>query len=218
MDDHDLLTRLKSEIAPDLTPVQPLRAPGLRALWLLATWVVLAGGVFMVFGPRQDVEVLGAWRSVGFSLIEVVFCLVLFRISLRFSIPAMAGPLSTALVWGAGALLVHIVVSWATLERSALSPPAGHEWRIALACLSAITLLSLAPLSLGMVLLSRGLLTRLLPAFVLTGLAGGLAAESLWRLHCPYSSWSHVLPFHSGALVVPVLVASAAAMWVRRRI
>jgi hypothetical protein len=129
----------------------------------------------------------------------------------------MAGSLLTALVWVAGALLVHIVVSWATLERSALSPPAGHEWRIALACLSAITLLSLAPLALGIALLSRGLLTRLLPVFVLTGLASGLAAESLWRLHCPYSSWSHVLPFHSGALAVPLLVGWAATMWLRRR-
>jgi hypothetical protein len=217
LDDHDLLTRLKSEIAPDLATVQPLPAPGLRALWLLAAWVVLAGGLFMVLGSRQDVEVLGPWRSVGFSLVEVAFCLGLFRIGLRFSIPAMAGSLSTALVWVAGALLVHIVVNWATLERSALSPPAGHEWRTALACLSAITLLSLAPLALGFVLLSRGLLTRLLPVIVLTGVASGLAAESLWRLHCPYSNWSHVLLSHSGALVVPVLVASAAAMWVRHR-
>ena len=156
-------------------------------------------------------------RSVGFSLIELAFCVVLLFISLRFSIPAMAGSPSTALGWVAGALVVHFIVSGVTLERSALSPQAGHEWRDGLTCLSAITILSLAPLALGAVLLLRGLLTRLLPAFLLTGLACGLAAEATWRLHCAYSTWGHVLPFHTGALVLPLLVASAAAMSVGRR-
>ena len=217
MDDQELLKRLEGEIGRDLAPVRPLTAPGVRALWLPAAWAVLVGLVWLVLGPRQDIAVLGAWRLVGFSVVEVAFCAVLLCLGLRLSIPAMAGPASTALWWVAGALLVHFMSSWATLERSALSPPAGHEWRIGLACLSAITMLSLPPLALGAVLLRRGLLTRALPAFLLTGLASGLAAEATWRLHCPYSNWGHVLLFHSGAFVLPLLIASAAAVAMDRR-
>lgn len=216
MEEHDLLTQLKSEIEPDLAPVRPLGAPSSRALWLLATWVVLMGGILAVFGPRQDIGVLGIWRSVGFSMIEVAFCFMLVIVSLRFSIPALAGSLSTALLWVAGALLVHFLISWATLGRSAVSPASGHEWRAGLACLSAITALSLAPLALAAFLMLRGLLMRPILAFVLAGLASGVGAEAAWRLHCTYSNWDHVLTFHSGALVLVPLVASVAAVFVGR--
>jgi hypothetical protein len=217
MDDNDLLTRVRREIEADLGPVTPLRAPGLRALWLPATWLVLATLVLSTFGLRGDVGALGAWGSAGFSLIEVTCGLLLFLVALRLSIPAMAGSLSTIPIWMAGALLVHFLVSWATLGRSALAPPPGHQWSAGLACLSAITLLSLAPLAVGTILLRRGLLTQALPAFLLTGLASGLAAEAVWRLHCAYSTWGHVLPFHSAALILPLLVATAAATSIGRR-
>jgi len=216
VDEKDLLARVTREIAPDLMPVKPLGAPGSRALWLPATWVVLVGLVLTAFGLREDAEALGIWGSVGFSLIEVACCFWLLLIGLRFSIPAMAGSRSTALLWMAGALLVHVLLSWATLGRSALSPPSGHEWSAGLACLSAITVLSLVPLAVGTALLLRGLVTQLFPAFLLTGLASGLAAEATWRFHCAYSTWGHVLPFHSAALVLPLLVATFVAMSVGR--
>ena len=216
MAEQDLLTRLKSEIGPDLTPVRPLGAPGSRALWMLETWIVLGGGI-LVFGPRPDIGALGAWRSVGFSLVEVAVCFVLVVIGLRSSIPAMAGSRSSALVWMAGALAVHVLVAWGTLERSAMAPQPGDEWRTGLACGVGIAVLSLAPLGLGTVLLRRGLLTRPFLAFGLTGFTCGLAAEAAWRLHCEYSAWGHVLPFHLGALVFPLLVAFAAAVVVSRR-
>jgi hypothetical protein len=217
VDDQELLKRLEREIARDLAPVRPLAAPGVRALWLPAAWVVLVGLGWLVLGPRPDIGVLGAWRSMGFSALEVVCCAVLLFLALRRSIPAMAGSPSAGLWWAAGALLVHVTVSWATLERSALAPAAGHEWSEGLICLSAITILSLPLLGLGAVLLRRGLLARALPAFLLTGLASGLAAEALWRLHCPYSNWGHVLVFHTGAFVLPLLVAWAAARLGDRR-
>lgn len=218
MDEHSLLTRIKSEIEHDLAPVRPLAPPGLRALWLLATWVGLAAFVLLAFGPRQDIGILEPWRSAGFSLVEVAFCVGLLALALRYSIPAMTGSPSMGLGWVAGALAVHVILSWATREASALAPPVGHEWGTGLACLGAITALSLAPLAVGASLLARGLLTQLIPAVLLTGLASGLAAEATWRLHCAYSTWAHVLPFHSGALVLPLLVAALGGIVVGRRV
>jgi len=217
MDEPDLLTRIKREIGPDLTPVRPLGAPGVRALWLPAIWLVLLGLVLTAFGLREDAEALGVWGSIGFSLIEVALGFWLLAIALRFSIPAMAASPSAAIEWVAAALVVHVVLSWATLGRSALAPPPGHEWSAGLACLGSITALSVAPLVAGTVLLRRGLLTRALPAFLLTGVASGLAAEATWRLHCEYSTWGHVLPFHTAALALPLLAASALATFAVRR-
>lgn len=216
MDDHELLTRLKSRIEPDLAPVRPLPPPGSQALWLLALWVLLGAGVLLALGPRSDVNVLGASRSIGFSLVEVAVCFWLVRFSLRSSIPAMSGSLWTAVAGVAMASCIHLVLSWAALDRNDLSPPHGEELRDGLRCFASIIVLALAPLVIGGVLLVRGLLTRYALPFVLMGFACGLAAEATWRLHCPYSGWAHVLPFHSGALLLPMLLAVAVALFVRR--
>lgn len=216
MDDHELLTRLKNRIEPDLAPVRPLGAPGSRALWLLGIWIVLCAGILLGPGPRQDIGVLGPWRSIGFSLIEVAFSFALAITSLRAAVPAMRGSLAGALAWMAIALLIHLGVSDATLERSSLAPSYGQELRDGLRCLSAIVVLGLAPLMVGAVLLFRGLPTRRVLAFVTMGLAVGLAAEAAWRLHCDYSVWNHVLYFHSTALVLFALLASVAASTLRR--
>lgn len=215
MNDDYLLKRLREQIEGDMAPVRPLRAPGIRALLPVATCLALGGLVMMVAGLRRDIEVIGAWRLLSFALLQVAACAWLFTISLRWSVPAMGRPWM-ALVWVPGALLVPALLTAAILDRSALAPPSGSEWRTGLACLSAITLIGLAPLAAAAVLTLRGLPMRLLAGFAIIGFASGLSAEAIWRLHCPYSAWGHVLPFHYGPLLATVLVAVAAAAWLRR--
>lgn len=216
MDELELLTRLRDRIGPDLKPVRPLSAPGVRALWLLAVWVVLAAVITVTLGPRQDILTLGPWRSVGYSLVEIASSSTLVLVGFRFCIPAMSGSRWIALGWVVVALGLHVAISWVTLERSDLSPPHDMELRDGLACFAAIMILGLGPLVLGAVLLLRGLLTRYFLSFMLVGLASGLAAEATWRLHCPYSAWDHVLRFHSGAMLLFMLIASVIASFVRR--
>jgi len=217
LEGDELFQRLKREIATDWAPVRPLAGPSLRALWLIPVWSLVASLVVTLFGARPDANVLGTWRMLGFSLAQIAVCVALLRDSLQRSIPAMAAPGAWMILWASGALLVHVVVSWSTLTVSPLTPSSGQDWSSALACLSAITLMSLAPLLLGAALLLQGLLTRPLPAFALIGLASGLVVEAAWRLHCPYSNWGHVLPFHSGTLLLPVLLALGIATRTGRR-
>jgi hypothetical protein len=66
------------------------------------------------------------------------------------------------------------------------------------------------------ILILRGLATRWLSAFATIGFASGLAADAVWRMHCQYSTWSHVLPFHWGPIGVAVVVALTAAVYARR--
>ena len=216
MDDDDLLKRLREQIERDLAPVRPLRAPWMRALVPLGAGVTIGALVSLVAGVRPDIDVVGAWRLLGFLLLQAAFCGGLFVIVLRWSIPAMSPSLATALLYASGALLVQALISWAILGRSALSPPTGSELRIGLACLSAITLMSLAPLAAGAALLLRGLPSRLLAAFALAAFASGLTVEAVWRLHCRYSTWTHLLPFHWGAVLAALLVALIAATYAGR--
>lgn len=216
MNERELLTHLRSRIGPDLTAVRPLAAPATRALWLLALWVLLGVGILTLLGPRSDIDVLGAGRSVGLSLVQAGACWVLAVLALRFSIPAMSGSAGAALASMALALVLHLGISWATLDRSDISPAHEDEWHEGMTCVAAILALAIAPLVLGIAMLARGLLMQYWMAFALSGFASGLAAEAIWRLRCAYSTWDHVLPFHSGAVVLAVLLASAAALFVRR--
>jgi hypothetical protein len=211
LNEQDMLTRLRSAIEPSLVPVKPLDRPAARATTLLAVFVVLVVGVPAVFGPRPDIELPALWEYVKFSILQAACAYVLVVVSLRFSMPAWPKSPSTALAWIAVGLCIHVFVAWIAQERSAGSPT-GHEWRTGLACLGAITLLSLVPLALGTIMLLRGLVTHRLLAFALMGLSGALGAESAWRLHCDYSAWDHVLPAHSGALVLVTFVALSAAV------
>jgi hypothetical protein len=188
----------------------------LRALWLPAVSAALGLAVVIGLGWRSDFGILGAWRTVGFSTIQVGFALAPLLVGLRLSIPAGGGSLAMALAAAAGALLAHLLVSGLTLDASALSPPAGYESTSGLTCLSAIALTSVVPLAGAIVLLRRGVVTRWLLSLLVIGLASGLAGEAVWRLHCPFSVWSHVLPFHTGALLVSLLAATGVARQVRR--
>jgi hypothetical protein len=215
LDEHELLTRLKSHIGPNPAPVRPLPAPASQAAWLLVLWILLGGGVLLALGPRPDVHLLGGWRSAGLSLIEIALSLWLVHVSLRSSIPGMSPSMSAAVASVAIAWSIHVLISWTALGRSDLSPPHGEELRDGLRCFASIVALALVPLLLGGVLLVRGLLTRYVLPFALTGFASGLAAEAIWRMHCPYSAWDHVLPFHSGAMALMMAVASSVALLVR---
>jgi hypothetical protein len=217
LNDDYLLKRLREQIQGDMAPVRPLRAPGIRALLPVAACLALGGLVMMVAGLRRDIEVIGAWRLLLFAKLQLAACAWLYTISLRWSIPAMGRSPLMALMWVPGGLLVQALFTAAILERSALAPPSGSEWRTGLACLTAIALISLAPLAAAALMTLRGLPMRLLAGFAIIGFASGLSAEAVWRVHCPYSAWGHVLPFHYGPLLATVLVAGAAAAWPRRR-
>lgn len=216
MDEDNLLKRLRQEIDRDMAPVRPLRAPATRALLPLAACAAIGALVVMMGGVRADIEVVGAWPLAAVSLLQAAACAVLLVIGIRWSIPGMSGSVWTAAVAATGALACQALLTWALLERSALSPPPGLGLEIGLKCFSGITFVSLAPLVAGAVLLMRGLPTRLIPGFALIGFASALAAEAAWRVHCPYSTWGHVLSSHWSPLVAGTVIAAAAAVFVGR--
>jgi len=69
----------------------------------------------------------------------------------------------------------------------------------------------------GFVLVRAGLPFRARTTGLLLGLGNGLAVEAVWRLHCPFSSWGHILLFHGGAVVVLMAAGMAIGrLWERK--
>jgi hypothetical protein len=211
LSEQEPLTRLKHEFSLAPGPVKPLRPPATRALVLAAAFLALMAGVPAVLGPRADVAPPDFRAYVAYSLLEVAGAYLLVVAGLRLSIPARAPAPSMVLAAIGLAWCAHLAAGWAALAHGVTAPAPAHAWQAGLVCLGAIVLLAAAPVAVGVVLLRRGLPTRRRLAFALIGLAGALAAEAAWRLHCDYSAWQHVLPAHSGAVLLVMVVAAAAA-------
>jgi hypothetical protein len=81
--------------------------------------------------------------------------------------------------------------------------------------LASIAMMTAPCFLLGIVLLRRGLPTRVLaPALIIaiTATAGG---EAAWRLHCSYSGAGHLLIAHGAQALVFSLIAVAVLRWKR---
>lgn len=209
MDDDELLKRIRSAIDRDLAPVRPLRAPWIRALLPVAASAAGVALVVGVAGMRDDAGIIGSGLLLGVTVAQVASCAALFVVCFRWAVPGMSGSRWTALVLAAGALVMQVLATAAVARRSAIAP--SDAVRAGLACFSAIAVVAVAPLATGAALLSRGLVTAWRAAYALLGFASGVAAEAAWRLHCPYSTWDHVLLSHWAPVAFIACAALAAA-------
>ena len=71
-----------------------------------------------------------------------------------------------------------------------------------LACIVFIGLISIPPAFLLFCQARRGLTAEPEIPALLAALGSGLAAEAAWRLHCPFSSWAHLLSSHTGGILL----------------
>lgn len=202
MTQDPILQQLRKDLSGDFKPVRPLATPWLRSFWLIPIWLLILGVVLVVFGLRPDYPVLGPTASWGLSFVQLLACFVVFYAMLTATIPGGSKAPSVLASIGLLGIAVHIGASWISFQISPNLAEPGHELRDGLACLSAITTLALLPLAFGIFWLRAGLPIRAKTAGILLGLGSGLAAEAAWRLHCPISSWDHVIPFHSGAILI----------------
>jgi hypothetical protein len=131
----------------------------------------------------------------------------------REGIPGAHVPLTYIICGVAVLLAARVVLAVATYAQNPCEAPPGEFLRLVLACTGAIIVLATPLLLLVWYSVRKALPTR--PAFcgLLAGLAAGVAAETLWRLHCPYSDLAHVLTTHIAPLA---LLAGIGAFLVRK--
>jgi hypothetical protein len=212
LEEDKLLNKLKSEIEGDLTPVRPVLSPGIRSALFFPIWAALGAFSILVFGLREDYAQLGGWGTFGLAGAQLFVAGVLVLVGMRNSIPGMMT--SSGLSWVAAALslVLFLLTSGLVYSISPVAPPPGMFVGKALACLSFISLMGVAPLVLGLLLISRGLPLRVGVLGIVIGLGSGLGTEAAWRLHCAYSDWGHILVAHGGGLMV-VLALGLAGVW-----
>jgi hypothetical protein len=201
------------DLSSDFKPVRPLAHPRLRALWITPVWLLIVAIVLVVLGLRPDYTRLGPEATWGLSFIQLLACLLVFYAMLRSTIPGDSMPLWILASIGLSGMVIHAGVSWISDQWSPNLAEPGHEWRAGLACLSAIIIFALLPFAFGIVWIRAGLPIQARATGILLGLGSGLAAEAAWRLHCPISSWDHVLVSHSGAVLVAMACGLMFGSW-----
>jgi hypothetical protein len=199
--DAPLPEALRRAILADLKPVKPL-APAHRRAILLVPWTLLALATFWSkFGFRPDLPRLGVVLAWGLSAAQLFLALVVAVGSLRESTPGSG--LSRATLWACavGAFGFHLAGLALAFRQSPFPTPPGLASFELRACLYYEFLIAVPLLLFGLWLLIRGLTLHPATAGALAGLAAGLLADSSWRLICPFTFPSHVLPSHTGPIL-----------------
>jgi hypothetical protein len=210
-------TAIRKEIEKDCGPVRPLLRPWQRALLVGVTWLFLATLVVGLGGLRSDYPVLGAPMLWSSTLAQIGVAYALIALALRLVVPAQLPALSLLLTTGVVALATFTTTSGLILLHSRVVSSPSDELSHWLACLTITTGLGLAPAVAGFLLGARGLPQRPRLFGLLCGLAAGIGAEAVWRLHCPYSDPEHILGAHGGAILILALLGLLAGrIWERK--
>jgi hypothetical protein len=211
------LEQLRKQIEADLEPVPSLSPPWKRALSLLVFWCLSVCFVLLVFGIRSDYVAVGPQAVWGLSLLQWFMAYAIVTVGIRLTIPG--SDLSSALIWLTvlAGVLIHLGVSETTFRLSPISVEPDRVWQMALICYGITLVLGLLPLSLLLLSSSRGLPVRPLTTGLLCGLGSGLSGEAVWRIHCSYTTWDHVLFAHTGAVLTAGILGILFGFWWQRR-
>lgn len=207
--------RVRDEISRTLEPVTPLRPAWMSALVAIPVALFLLSLVLVVYGLRSDAATIGGWALWGPASLMVGAAYAVLMLAL-----VQRAPESTVsrMWWVALPLLaigLQLGGSYWTLAHSGL--PGAVSWRTEAMCFGRITALGVPPVILVLWLLSRGLPLRPKVAGLLAGIGGGLVSEGVYRLSCGMSTPAHIVPWHTGAILVMGLFGLIAGMWWERR-
>lgn len=207
--------RVRDEISRTLEPVTPLRPAWMSALVAIPVALFLLSLVLVVYGLRSDAATIGGWALWGPASLMVGAAYAVLMLAL-----VQRAPESTVsrMWWVALPLLaigLQLGGSYWTLAHSGL--PGTVSWRTEAMCFGRITALGVPPVILVLWLLSRGLPLRPKVAGLLAGIGGGLVSEGVYRLSCGMSTPAHIVPWHTGAILVMGLFGLIAGMWWERR-
>ncbi len=206
--------RVRREVASNLVPVTPLRSPWKTALVALPLVVATLSLVLVYFGLRSDAEAIGPWPLWGPATLMILAAYGALVMAL-----AQRSPETTvSWVWWT-ALPVAVVglqlggAYWTYLQSQ---PPLAGGQSEAM-CFWRVSLLGLPSVLIVLWLLSRGFPLRPKVAALTAGTAGGVLAEGIYRLHCGLSHPSHIVTWHTGAVLVMGLLGLLTGLWWERR-
>lgn len=208
--------KIAREVSRDMTSVTPLRPPQTTALVVLPLAILILSVVLLVYGLRDDAGQLGflpLWGPAGLMVVTA-YTVIYFALVQRAPESTVSWPRWVSLI----AVAVGIQVGGAYLTLLSAGPPGmPAPSRTEALCFARISLLSVPTILVVLWLLSRGLPLRPRLAGLLAGMGGGFASEGIYRLQCGMSRPEHVLPWHTGAVLVMGVLGLLAGLWWENR-
>jgi hypothetical protein len=208
---------IEEQVRRDIGPVRALAPVWKRSAPLLLIWMLLTALVLAIFGLRPESGILGPWLLWGPPLIQLLAAYAVVMFALRLSIPGSETSIPVLVVIAALGIGLHLAISEIAFRLSPVYIAGGREMHLAIVCFLFTLGLGLIPLAFIYFLSAKGLASRPGILGLVCGLGCGLTGEAAWRMHCPYSSWNHVLVAHSGAVLTTALLGGIISILLFRR-
>jgi hypothetical protein len=209
---------LREAIERDLQPVRPLHPAWERSVLAVATLALVLAFVLARASLRPDMDQLPMWLSWGCSILQLALGVVLIGLALREAVPGAGIPGGTVRIAAATALAVQILVAIATSIYSPTITMPGSGVAPGISCLRHETAMALPTFIATLWLVFRALPLRAPTAGLLGGAGAAVASDAVIHLLCPMSNLTHVLVWHTGAVVLFMAVGWAAGViWERLR-
>ena len=207
---------LRERIARDLRPTRPLRPPYVRALVLIPLAVAIVLSVPGLRFFRSDMQAIGWVRAWGFSFGQALAGLLIVGVALRESIPGRGlSRRAIALTFAAGLAIPFLLLA-VTASAFNIGPAPGQALEEGIGCFRVSAVSAIPALIAAAFLAARALPTRPALAGALYGLGCGLVADAGLRLFCEYTTPTHVVFGHGGAIVAAMAFGAVVARAVRR--
>ncbi len=216
MTEDSTFDKIAREVLRDLGAVAPLRPPGTAALVVLPLAFLLVSVVLLVYGLRADAALLGFWPLWGPASAMVLVAYVVIYFALVQRAPESTVSWARWVVLLLAALAIQVGGAHLT-SLSTGAPGMSVPLRAEALCFARISWLSVPTILVVLWLVSRGLPLRPRLAGLLAGMGGGFVSEGAYRLQCGMSYPEHVLPWHTGAVLLMGVVGLLAGLWWERR-
>lgn len=202
---------LRARLAADYQPVRALRAPWMRALWVLPLGLLALVAAPLAFDVRPDASRLG-WLGVwGFSLVQSAVGFAVVAAALRESIPGRGWSRSAIVLWLSIPAAIIVGITMLSWQFSPVMLARGF-WVVGGMCFAGSAATALPVVAIASILAARAYPTRPALAGALLGLGTGLMADAGWRIFCHFSQPAHVLSAHLAAVVVSTAIGSLASL------
>ena len=209
---------LREAIESDLQPVRPLHPAWMRTILAVAILAVVLAFVLAKASLRPDIDQLPMWLSWGCSVLQLMLGVVLISLALREAVPGEGIPGGAVRIAAVTALAVQILVGIATSIYSPAITMPGSGIAPGIGCLKHEAVMALPTFVVTLWLVFRALPLRAPTAGLLGGAGATVASDAVIHLLCPMSNLSHVLVWHSGAVILFMAIGwTAGTIWERLR-
>ena len=194
------LESLREAVAGDLKPVKPLHPAWMRIMLAVGFTTVVLAFILAKASLRADLDQLPMWLSWGCATLQFALGLVLVALALKEAVPGAGAPAGAVAVAAVTAVTVQVLVGVAT---SLVSPTiaSGVGFAAGIGCFAHETTMALPAFAITLSLVFRALPLRAPTAGLLGGAGATVTADAVIHLLCPVSSLSHVLVWHTGAVI-----------------